>query len=82
MSSPRVPVQTYQENRRTIPPVALEQHRGKWVAFSPDGTRIVASAKRLTVLDKKLRALGQDPQDVVYEYLGTKDIVLGGAELL
>ena len=36
------------KNRSEIPPEALEKYMGQWIAWSPDGTHIVAaSANRM-----------------------------------
>ena len=75
-------VKSYREQRKKIPDKELAKHRGKWVAFSRDGTEVIASAKRLVLLEKRLQETGKDPQEVILEFLGTGEIVLGAAELL
>ncbi len=75
-------VELYRENRKAISPKELAKHQGKWVAFSRDGSRIIASAKKLETLDRRVVAAGGDPQAVVLEYVGAEEIALGGAEFL
>lgn len=75
-------VQSYRAQRDLIPARELEQHLGNWVAFSMDGTRVVASAKDLLTLEKALVGAGENPEEVVLEYLAEEDIVLGGSEFL
>jgi hypothetical protein len=38
-----------------------------WIAFSPDGTRIVASGLTLEEADLEVTAAGENPNGVVYE---------------
>ncbi len=75
-------VHTYRVNRQSIPPEELAKHKGKWVAFSTDGSRIVASAEKLDVLDRLVVSAGENPEQVVLEYLSDETMVLGGAEFL
>ncbi|HUV72063.1 MAG TPA: hypothetical protein VMW25_03570 [Clostridia bacterium] len=42
----------------------LSAYEDKWVALSPDGKRVNASAKSLEQLEKKLRKLGD--KDSIY----------------
>jgi hypothetical protein len=76
--------QQYRTNRVTFPPAELARYRGQWVAFSPDGRRILAGAEALERLEEQLAALGEDPQQVVLEHIpGPEDDTnLGGAESL
>jgi hypothetical protein len=64
-----------------VPESELSKHRGRWVAFSADGGRIIASAVTLAELEAQLRALGQDPEEVLLECLPTGDFVVSGSEL-
>jgi hypothetical protein len=74
--------QQYRTNRVTFPPAELGRYRGQWVAFSPDGRRILAGAEALERLEEQLAALGEDPQQVVLEHIPgpEDDTSLGGAE--
>jgi hypothetical protein len=78
-ASPR----TYRENRGRLSPDTLRPWDGQWVAFSPDGYRIVAGAPTLAELAGRLRTLGESPADVVLEHiqLEGEHISLGAAEL-
>jgi hypothetical protein len=56
-------------NRQKIPQEVLDQYRGQHVAYSWDGTYIVAGAEELEELYGKLKAMGQDTHRVVYGYV-------------
>ncbi len=65
-------------SRETFPPEELLKYAGKWVAFSPDGTKIVASHEDPGVLGKLVQAAGFDLQHVVFEGIPEEDTILGG----
>jgi hypothetical protein len=73
----------YRQNRARIPIEELSKHSGRWVAFSADGQRIVASGDNLRTLADETRAAGEDMQDVVVEHIEMEsgDLFLGGAGL-
>lgn len=62
-------------------PDALREYDGSWVAFSADGTEIVAAAPTLAELDRLVSAAGKDPESVGYERIQFDDSSVGGAEL-
>ena len=55
------------ENRPRFPLVELSKHAGNWVAWSPDGTHIVAIAAEPEALDELVLAAGEDPQQCIIE---------------
>jgi hypothetical protein len=73
----------FRTNRAAIPWSELEQYRGQWVAFSPDGTKIVANGTDLDDLESKIKAAGHDPNEVVLENVPGEefDTYLGSGEL-
>ena len=71
----------YAENRAKLPLAELRKHQGRWVAFSLDGRRIIASHDDVAELDAIIVAAGEDPQCVAFERIELDDICLGGAEL-
>ncbi|HVC92878.1 MAG TPA: hypothetical protein VND64_04260 [Pirellulales bacterium] len=73
--------QVYRENRAQVGLAELAKYRGKWVAFSLDGRRIIAGSEDLVDLDMLVIAAGEDPEQVAFERLEFDDIYLGGAEL-
>ena len=73
-------MQVHLSNRRRIPPEELEKYAGRYVAWSPDGTRIIASADRLSELAPVVEASEFDPEECVLSYVsGADEVILGGA---
>jgi hypothetical protein len=64
----------YEENRSKFPPEELLKYAGKFVAFSPDGLRIVASGDSWEELDADLEAKGIHFSQVVSSYLCPGDV--------
>jgi Family of unknown function (DUF5678) len=65
--------QLYQDNRDSFPIDELRKHDGRWVAFSADGRRIVASAETLDEVERQLVASGEDPEEVGFERIALDD---------
>jgi hypothetical protein len=59
----------------------LSKHRGCWVAFSPDGRRLIASGISLATLDAQVRAAGENPEEVLLERVPDGDCIVAGSEL-
>jgi len=72
---------TYEKNRARLPVEELRKYAGQWVAFSLDGSRILAAAATIADLDEHLLAAGQDPQTVALERIDFEDSFPGGSEL-
>jgi len=64
----------YEENRSKFPLEELAKHWGKHVAFSPDGTRIVASGATEEELEAALVAAGIPFNQVVFSYVDGPDV--------
>jgi len=76
-----VPEQHYQ-NRARFSAVELAKHFGKEVAWSLDGSRIVASGDNPVEVCAAVRRAGLKSDEVVMSYVPFPDeIVLGGAWL-
>jgi hypothetical protein len=71
-------MQEYLKNRVAFPLEELAKHRGEWVAWSPDGTRLVAASPNPETLDKLIRAAGEDPENCLIEGIPDTDSVFGG----
>ncbi len=59
----------------------LGKYRGRWVALSADGERIIAGEVSLKALDQQVRAAGLNPEDVFLEWVPPGDCVSSGLEL-
>ncbi len=62
-------------------PEELEPYRGNWVAFSADGSRIIARSPTLAGLDAQVLAAGEDPEQVLLERIPVSDFIPSGSEL-
>ena len=65
----------FHENRRNFPGDELMKYAGKHIAWSWDGTQIVASADDMSELDDRVKALGLNPSRVVFSYVDPPDII-------
>jgi hypothetical protein len=66
---PEVDLVVFEENRHKFPPEQLLPHAGKYIAWSGDGTRVVASADTEEELYSVLDAAGIRDNQVVYSYV-------------
>jgi hypothetical protein len=71
---------TFLANRAAFPVEDLAKYAGQWVAWSPDGTRIAASALSPELLDGILEANGEDPALCVVEGIPDDDALIGEAD--
>lgn len=73
-------MQLYLRNRTRFPLDELAKHRGEWVAWSPDGTRLVATSRNPDALDDLVRDAGEDPENCVIEGIPDADCVMGSLD--
>ena len=72
-------MQDFLKNRATFPPGRMRKYAGKYVAWSPNGTRIVASDDDELRLDEILKTAGYDPSEALVTFVPHADeVVLGG----
>jgi hypothetical protein len=64
-------------NRAAFPPEQLAKYVGQWVAWSPDGSRVAASAPDPEMLDDLLRECGEDPARCVLEGIPDDEGIVG-----
>jgi hypothetical protein len=69
-------IHEFDKNRAAFPPEELLQYRGQYVAWSPDGKRIIASDTDAIRLDDTVQELGYDPSDMVFSSVPDADIIL------
>jgi hypothetical protein len=60
---------TFIDKLNRLPPEYIAPYRGKQVAWSRDGTRILASGDTIEEVYEKIREMGLDPSQVVGEYI-------------
>jgi hypothetical protein len=58
----------FHKNRRQFPVEELAAYAGQFVTWSPDGTRIQASAESMEAVEEKLIAAGIDASQAVGDY--------------
>ncbi len=64
---------------RAVPARGTARYGGKYVAWSPDGTKIIASDDDQIRLDGTIRELGYDPAEILVSSVPYPDeIILGG----
>ena len=69
------------KRRAAFPAETLTRYAGRWIAWSPDGARIVADSETPDGLDDRVAAAGEDPERCVVEGIPSTDAMLGGAWL-
>ncbi len=57
------------ENQRTFSAEELLRYRGQHIAWSWDGSQILAADADRRALDEKLRNAGIDPLQVIHDYV-------------
>ena len=78
-----VPFSEFEQNRQKYTIDELRKYQGKWVAFSADGSRVLASDEDLIEVNRSLIAAGHDPQQAPLEFIDLDDSIdLGGVTLL
>jgi hypothetical protein len=77
-------MQLFQTNRRNFPSEELAKYAGQYIAWSPDGTRILACDKDELRLASSVRAAGHNSGDVLIAFVPAEDEILlgGGMEVI
>jgi hypothetical protein len=68
----------FEENRTKFPPEDLLCYAGQYIAWSPDGTRVVASAPDRAALRERLKTAGVPANRVVFNYVDPPDVAFLG----
>jgi hypothetical protein len=71
-------MQQFLKTREQFPPEQLVPYAGKYVAWSPDGTHILASDTDPLRLKATVKGLGHDPADVLISSVPDPDLVILG----
>ena len=65
---------TFHENNSKVPPEVFLAHAGQYVAWSLDGSRILASGPDRETLDRRLEEAGIGYSEVVHGYIDEPDV--------
>jgi hypothetical protein len=74
-------LEQFVKNRNAFSPEDLESYSGQHVAWSPDGTRILASDPDPLKVLAAVKALGYDPAETPIEDIPSEDLFPGGGIL-
>jgi hypothetical protein len=66
------------KNRAAFPIAELAPYKGLWIAWSPEGSRVVAQSRDPESLDEQILAAGEDPEQCVVEGIPANESMLGG----
>jgi hypothetical protein len=78
-----IPIQQFRENQRRFPAEELAKYNGLYVAWSPDGTRILASDRDMVQLYRAVQAAGHDLSQILIDGpIGPEDVHWGGPPFL
>jgi hypothetical protein len=82
--SPTVDIQRFLKNRNQFPPEELAKYEGKYVAWSPDGTHILARDEDELRLATAIRAAGHNSSEILIAFVPAPDEILlgGGLEVI
>jgi hypothetical protein len=69
------------KNRAAFSIADLARYRGFWIAWNPEGSRIVAQSSDPESLDEQILAAGEDPEQCVVEGIPATESMLGGEGL-
>ena len=64
----------FNQNRTKYPPEDVLPFSNQYIAWQADGTRILANAPTWEELEEKLRAMGIDASQVVFEFIPDPDV--------
>jgi len=67
---------TFNKNQQKFPLEELLKHVGQHIAWSWDGSRIVASGESREEVERQLKDAGIDPSRVVRDYVDDPDVSL------
>ena len=77
-------MQEFMKNRQQFPAEELWKYVNKYVAWSPDGTKIIASDDEDGLrLHAAIRAAGFDPSEILVSFVPDPDeVILGGGGMI
>ena len=78
-----IPINEFRKNQSQFPLDELEKYNGKYVAWSEDGTQILASDEDMVRLHKRIQEEGYDTGEILIAFVECPgEISWGGAMFL
>ena len=74
-------LQLFQKNRQQFPPAEFAKYAGKYVAWSTDGTSILACDEDELRLARAVQEAGYNTAEVLIAYVPAEDMVLLGGSM-
>lgn len=69
-------IRLFFQNRPRFPNEELLRHAGRYIAWSPDGLRILASGETMEAVEEQLIAAEIDPSQVIGDFVSPPDLIL------
>jgi hypothetical protein len=77
-----IDLKQFRLNQSRVPQEELKKHNGKYVAWSQDGTHILASDANPQVVEAAIRAAGLEPGDILVAFICVPEEVSWGGVFL
>jgi hypothetical protein len=74
-----IPINEFRRNQSRFPLEELEKYNGQYVAWSEDGTRILAADADPVRVDAMIRAAGYDPGEILISMVAVPEETSAGA---
>lgn len=73
-----IDINEFRRNQSRVPRAELEKYNGQYVAWSPDGSQIVAADRDPLRVDALLRTAGYDPAEILVSRIAVPEEVSWG----
>ncbi len=70
-----IAINEFRRNQSSFPPDELKKYNGQYVAWSPDGTHILAADRDPLAVDAALIAAGYDPASILVNLVAVPEEV-------
>lgn len=77
-----IDINEFRRNQSRLPRAELEKYNGQYVAWSPDGSRIIAADLDPLRVDALIRAAGYDPGEILVSRVAIPEEVSWGGWFL
>jgi hypothetical protein len=79
--APILDLSQFYKNQSAYPPEDLLQYRGQYIAWSPDGSRVIGNDRDMSRLIAMIRESGYDPSQTLISTVPDADIILGAGAM-